>query len=100
MSAFVFHSEQTHSSSVNGKTLVKKNIVNIENGKGTKTVKYIENGKERTATRKITPAQMKKIKNGIFVPKLFQPCYDCLNGSKMRNKTGSRSKTYKKKGSR
>jgi hypothetical protein len=82
---------------VNGKTLVKKNIVNIENGKGTKTVKYIENGKERTATRKITPAQMKKIKNGIFVPKLFQPCYDCLNA---RNKTGSRSKTLKKKGSR
>jgi hypothetical protein len=100
MSAFVYHSEQTHSSMVNGKTQVKKNIVNIENGKGTKTVKYIEDGKQRTATRKITPAEMKKIKQGIFVPRLFQPCYDCLNGSKPRNKSRSRSKTHKKKGSR
>jgi hypothetical protein len=100
MSAFVYHSEQTHSSLLNGEAQVKKNIVDIKNGKGTKTVKYIENGKERTATRKITPSEMKKIKNGIFVPKLFQPCYDCLNGSKARNKSRSRSKTHKKKGSR
>ncbi len=97
MSAFVYHSEQTHSSSVNGRTQIKKNIVNIENGKGTKTVTYIEDGKTRTATRKITPAQMKQIEKGIFVPNLFQPCYDCLNP---RNKSRSRSKTHKKKGSR
>jgi hypothetical protein len=97
MPAFVYHSEQTHSSIVNGQTQVKKNIVNIKNGKGTKTVKYIENGKTRTATRKIKPEEMKKIKQGIFVPKLFQPCYDCLN---VRNKSKSRSKTQKKKGSR
>ncbi len=97
MSAFVYHSEQTHSSLLNGEAQVKKNIVDIKNGKGTKTVKYIENGKERTATRKITPSEMKKIKQGIFVPKLFQPCYDCLNS---RNKSRSRSKTQKKRGSR
>jgi len=94
-----YHSEQVHTSLVNGKLKEKRNIVNIENGKGTKTVLVRENGKTRKSTHKLTSNEKKKIANGIFVSQLFKPCYDCLNGTGSRTKRTSRSRTQKKKAS-
>ena len=98
MSKFAFHSEQVHSTYENGQLKMKKNIVNIENGKGTKTVTLEQNGTSRTSTKKLKPAEIRKIHSNQFIPGLFKPCIDCINGS--RSKGASRSKTQKKKGSK
>jgi hypothetical protein len=92
MEKFNYHSEQVHTSMVDGEIREKRNIVNIKNGKGTKTVILRENGKTKKSTHKLTSTEKENIKNGIFVPRLFKPCYDCL-----RTKTKSRSRTQKKK---
>jgi hypothetical protein len=95
-----FHSEQVHIKNVNGHTVEKRNIVNIQNGKGTKTVVLSENGKTRKSTHKLSATERKKIENGIFVHRLFKPCHDCLkHGTRSRTKSKSRSRTQKKKGS-
>jgi len=91
-----YHSEQVHLRNVNGQMKEKRNIVNIQNGKGTKTVLIRENGKTRKSTHKLTPTERRKIENGVFVDRLFKPCHDCLNS---RTKSKSRSRTQKKKGS-
>lgn len=91
---FSYHSEQVHTSMVNGEVQEKRNIVDIQNGKGTKTVIVSTNGQPRSSTKKLSKSQIKKIKNEQFVPKLFKPCYDCL-----RTKSKSRSRTQKKKAS-
>jgi hypothetical protein len=94
MENYNYHSEQIHTSIVNGQLKEKRNIVNLKNGSGTKTVILRENGKTRKSTHKLTPTEKEKIKNGIFVERLFKPCYDCL-----RTKSKSRSRTQKKKAS-
>lgn len=99
MQGFAFHSEQVHSTYENGEQQTKKNVVNIKNGKGTKTVTVMKNGKTKSSTKKLNTAEIKKIKQNQFIPGLFKPCYDCLN-QPMRSKSSSRSKTHKKKGSR
>ena len=98
MTGFAFHSEQVHSVYEDGTQQTRKNIVNIKNGKGTKTVSIVKNGKTNSSTKKLSPAEIKKIKQNQFIPKLFKPCYTCLNST--RSKSSSRSKTQKKKGSR
>jgi hypothetical protein len=95
-----YHSEQVHTVFTNGHLKEKRNIVNIENGKGTKTVLIRENGKTRESTHNLSPGEQKKIENGIFVEKLFKPCHDCLRtGTRSRTKSKQRSRTQKKKGS-
>ena len=98
MNYFSYHSEQVHSVYENGQQVIKKNSVNIKNGKGTKTVTMMTNGKSRTSTKKLKPSEVKHIKQNRFIPGLFKPCYDCIN-SKPRSKSSTRSKTHKKKGS-
>ncbi len=93
-SNFSYHSEQSHTTYSHGHLKEKRNIVDINNGKGTKTVVITENGKTRKATRKLSKREQKKIQKEQFVPKLFKPCYDCL-----RPKSKQRSRTQKKKGS-
>ena len=98
MDTFAYHSEQVHSTIENGTMKTKKNIVDIENGKGTKTVTMITNGNSRSSTKKLSSAEIRKIRKNEFIPKLFKPCIDCLNAP--RSKKVSRSKTQKKKGSK
>ena len=97
MDKFVYHSEQVHSTFENGAMKTKKNIVNIENGKGTKTVTMVTNGNSRSSTKKLSAAEIRKIRKNEFIPKLFKSCTDCLNA---RSKKVSRSKTQKKKDSK
>ena len=76
---FRYHSTQVHEMEENGVQQLKKNTVNIENGKGTKTVEVTKNGKTRKVTHKLTPSQVKKIQSNQFIPGLFKSCHDCLN---------------------
>jgi hypothetical protein len=99
MQGFAFHSEQVHSTYENGIEQTKKNIVNIKNGKGTKTVTIVKNGKANSSTKKLSTSEVKQIKQNQFIPGLFKPCYTCLKNT-TRSKSSSRSKTQKKKGSR
>jgi histidinol phosphatase-like PHP family hydrolase len=92
---FQYHSEQVHTTFSHGHATEKRNIVDVTNGKGTKTVVIRENGNTRTSTHKLKPREIKKIQNQQFVPRLFKPCYDCL-----RPKSKQRSRTQKKKGSK
>jgi hypothetical protein len=75
--AFNYHSEQVHST--NGKT--RKNIVNVDNGRGTKSVEqYDSKGKLlQKSKKKLTASQIRNIKNNVFIPGLFKDC--------MRSKT-------------
>jgi hypothetical protein len=91
--AFNYHSEQVHQTLSHGTMSEQRNIVNIQNGKGTKTVIKTKNGETKKSTHKLRAAEIKKIRKQQFVPNLFKPCYDCL-----RPKSSSRSRTQKKKG--
>lgn len=82
----------------NGTHKVKKNIVSIENGKGSKTVEITENGKTRKNTKKLKSAEIQKILTNQFIPGLFKPCYDCLNSRSSSAQT--RRSTKKKRDSR
>ena len=90
--AFQYHSEQVHTTYSHGHLKEKRNIVDIRNGQGKKTVVLTENGKTRSSTRKLSAQEKAKIKREQFVPKLFKPCYDCLRPKRM-----TRSRTQKKK---
>lgn len=76
--AFSYHSEQVHTTIENGHLKEKRNIVDIQNGKGTKTVILTTNGKTRKSTHKLSKQERKKIQAEQFVPRLFKPCIDCL----------------------
>jgi hypothetical protein len=94
--AFRFHSTQVQEVIENGDAKIKKNIVSIENGKGSKTVETIENGKTRKVTHKLSNSEMKKIAKNEFIPGLFKSCTDCLNS---RSRTNPTRRNSKKKGS-
>ena len=97
--AFQFHSTQVHETYENGAHKMKKNSVDISNGKGTKTVEVTENGKTRKVTHKLTPSQITKVKKNQFIPGLFNSCHNCLNKPRS-SKTQTRRATKKKGSSR
>jgi len=70
---FEYNSQQLHSIRENNKNLTKLNSVKISNNAGKKITKIIQNGK--TIKNMVTPlkfSEIAKIKNNIFIPKLFQ----------------------------
>jgi len=79
---FNYHSEQINSKD-NG---TRRNIVSINNGKGTKSVEeYDTKGKLlHTAKKPLTSTQIQKIKNNSFIPGLFN---DCCASKQTRSKT-------------
>ena len=89
---FNYESSQVHSVVENGRQMTKKNIVNIQNGKGTKTVEVTENGKTRKSTKNLTNAEIQKIQRNQFIPGLFKPCYNCINTRQTNNTTRRNSK--------
>jgi hypothetical protein len=71
--AFIYNSQQLHSIRENNKNLTKLNSVKISNNSGKKITRIIQNGK--TIKNMVTPlksSEIKKIKNNIFIPKLFE----------------------------
>ena len=91
---FQYSSTQVHEVQENGRQVMKKNSVNIANGKGTKTVEITENGKTRKSTKKLSNAEMEKIQKNQFIPGLFKSCTNCLRPSSSQTR-----RVNKKKGS-
>ena len=72
-----FHEE----SNINGKKTVRK--VFIKNGKGYKSVSYYKGGKHRgTIKKQLCSSHIKLIKNGKFIPGLFDDCIKKIKNKK------------------
>lgn len=84
-----------HFSSMNGVKREQENIVNIRNGKGTKTVKVRENGKTRKVSRQLTDKNIQCIRRHQFIPGLFS---DCLTDVNLRLGSSNTRRSTKKKG--
>ena len=82
-----FNSVQVHSN-------MEKQVtesVSVRNNKGMKVVKIrYPNGKSKTKKLKLSKKEVSNIKSKVFMPKLFQPCHDCLRNSTKRVKKGSK----------
>lgn len=96
MKHFAYHSEQMHSSFVNGKGQTRRNIVSIANGKGKKVVEtYNAAGKAlHRKEKKLSAEEMKKIGANIFIPGLFKDCEakGCSGSNTRKRKQTRRSK--------
>lgn len=74
-----YHSEQTHIEYVNGKQKERRQIVDINGNKGTKTVIIIHNGKKQKSTKPLSAKEISCIRKCQFVPGLFNECDKCIN---------------------
>lgn len=76
MNHFSYHSEQVHSVFENGKGKTRRNIVNIKNGKGFKSVEtYSNKGKLLTRKqKKLKKSELSCIRKNKFIPGLFKDC--------------------------
>ena len=84
MSKFHYHSEQVRK--VNNKT--RRNIVNIENGKGTKSfIEYSPQGKIlKENTKPLTQHEVANIRNYRFMPNLFHNVQPSLRSKGRRTR--------------
>jgi hypothetical protein len=68
MNKFVFHSEQIYSTPKG----TRRNAVNVVDNKGKKEVNiYNSKGKMRKSTKKLSPLEIRHIRENRFIPKLF-----------------------------
>ena len=75
-----FHEE----SNINGTKIVRK--VTIKNGKGHKSISHYKHGKHKgTVKKQICLNHIKLIKNGKFIPGLFNDC-NIKNATRCRTK--------------
>ena len=95
MNAFHYESRQVHFTSMNGKTHRVENIVNIKNGKGTKTVVMSNNGQTKKVSKKLTKDNVKCIRNHQFIPGLFQDCMKTINARLQKSTTRRHTKKRK-----
>lgn len=79
-SKFAYHSEQVHSSFHNGEGQTKVNVVNIRNGKGTKsvTMRNKRGAIVGKSTKALTQKEIDCIRNCQFIPGLFRDCQECI----------------------
>lgn len=70
---FKFHSHQVHHVQANGHRRTRRNIVRVNGSKGTKIIETHDSkhGKTRRA-KALTRKEIKNIKSGVFMPKLFK----------------------------
>ena len=97
-SKFAYHSEQVHSSFHNGEGQTKVNVVNIRNGKGTKSV-TMRNKRGKVvskSTKALTQKEIDCIRNCQFIPGLFRDCQSCMENvqsvRKMRTHTSTQTR--------
>lgn len=99
---FAYHSEQVHSAFHNGEGQTKVNVVNIRNGKGTKSVTM--RNKRGTvvgkSTKPLTQKEIDCIRNCQFIPGLFRDCQSCIDmenvQSVRKRRTYTRTQTRRK----
>ena len=73
--SYSYHNQEIRHQS-GGKKIVRK--VTIKNGKGYKSVTKYHKGKHaKTAKKKLNKTEMQMIKNGKFIPGLFNDCKAC-----------------------
>ena len=89
MDHFSYQSEQVHSQFSKGKGQTRRNIVKIQNGKGTKAVEvYTAEGKLLQKREKhLTDKELDCIKSNKFIPGLFK---DCIAPLRLKGKTRRR----------
>ena len=73
-----YHSEQTHIEYVNGKQKERRQIVDINGNKGTKTVIVTRNGKKQKSVKPLSSKEISCIRKCQFVPGLFNECDKCI----------------------
>ena len=97
MNHFTYHSEQVHSLYNSGKGKTRRNIVDIQNGKGMKAVEeYTVDGKRISRKEKeLTAEEMRCISKHQFVPGLFQDCIKALDPSKKRKSAKTKRRIRK-----
>jgi hypothetical protein len=87
---FHYNSIQEHIVSVNGHQETHRNIVKINDGKGTKKVEKYRNGKLiRKGTKILTRREVQNIKSRKFMPGLFN---NCINGKKCKKSVTRRKR--------
>ena len=85
---FSYNSVQTHVKMVEGKRMETTEATSIRNGKGFKTVKKRIGSRTRTARKRLSPSEIRNIRNKKFMPRLFQDCHGaCILPAPMRSKT-------------
>jgi hypothetical protein len=91
MNHFTYHSEQVHSLYNSGKGKTRRNIVDIQNGKGMKAVEeYTVDGKRISRKEKLlTDEEMRCISKHKFIPGLFKDCIKALEPSSSSKKRKS-----------
>jgi len=99
MNQFTYHSEQVHSLYTSGKGKTRRNIVDIQNGKGMKAVEeYTVDGKRTSRKEKtLTPEEMRCISKHQFVPGLFKDCIKALEPSASSSKKRKSAKTKRRR---
>jgi len=92
----IFQSNNIRQEMINGKETREEKHVTIENGKGTKTVKHIENGKTvSNTTVPLTKEEITNAQNRVFMPKFWQNCKpgnNCANTKKNKNNNSNKNK--------
>jgi hypothetical protein len=96
MNQFSYHSEQVHSDFQNGKGQTRRNVVDVKNGKGTKSVEvYDVSGKVKNRKEKVlTESELDCIKRNQFIPGLFK---DCVKPLSLPKKKSRHSRTHKRR---
>jgi hypothetical protein len=97
MNHFAYHSEQVHSLYNSGKGKTRRNIVDIQNGKGMKAVEeYSVDGKRISRKEKdLTADEMRCISKHKFVPGLFKDCIKALEPTKKRKSAKTKRRSRK-----
>lgn len=82
MNAFTYKSEQIHSFFKSGKGHTRRNLVEIQDGKGIKAVETYDAKGERLSRKQktVTDAELACIQRNKFIPGLFQDCIKPLRG--------------------
>jgi hypothetical protein len=95
-----FQSTTIQHNIIDGKEEGKEKHVTIKNGKGTKTVKQIKNGKTiSNTTVPLTNNEIKKAQNNIFMPKFWKNCEpgnNCAIQNKNNNNNTKKNKNNNK----
>lgn len=89
MNNFSYKSEQVHSFFKNGKGHTRRNLVEIQGGKGIKAVEtYDAKGDQLSRKQKaLTASELACIQRNKFIPGLFKDCIRPLNPRSKRSKT-------------
>ena len=98
MNHYSYHSEQVHSAFANGKGQTRRNIVDIKNGHGYKSVEIyrVDGTQIQRVEKHLSKSELDCIKRNKFIPGLFKDCIQPIRLQKTRKyKSPKRGKSRK-----